>query len=468
MARRAVPPIRRWILTTRRSIVAPCGDTSGVLRYCLSVDIATSRFIGQSAMMLVLAVAVAACVPGRGGSAADDTTSNDDTTTTAEMAPLLEIADGSSEIYCDDTERLAGEIRGAEPGEKLVLSSPQPIQLSAEQLNATADADGVYRLTWRCSPTEVGQPWELRVQGEDSGRRASVFVTGTGNDPELVGTLQITLFEATFVCDGDSRAVGELSNATAWESVAFTAEKADDLVDGGADEDGNLALTWQCSPDETTTWQVTARGLESNNVGEFTIVGVAPSPEELSTPTVQVNEDPFLCDDGSRVFATLSGFLPNETVNFVSPQASGLRDGHAGHSGDLPLRWTCGAADAGTVWELTATGSPSNRTVSFTMTGSASPPAPDPVVTITENPFRCDDATRFFATISGFVSREFIDFTSPQVEHLRQGQAGEAGALQVRWTCGDVDIDRVWDITATGASSQLSASFQAIGAAPQD
>jgi hypothetical protein len=212
---------------------------------------------------------------------------------------------------------------------------------------------------------------------------------------------------------------------------------------------------------------VTARGLESDRVGEFTIVGVAPPPEEIPIPTVQVDEDPFLCDSGSRVFATLSGFLPGEAVDFDSPQASVLTEGQADDSGALPIKWTCEEADAGTVWEVTATGARSRRTVTFTVAGAAPPPDPDPIVTVAENPFRCDGSTRFFATISGFTPREFIDFTSPQAEGLRQGQADEAGAVQVRWTCGAGDIDRTWDITATGATSQLSVSFQITGSAAQ-
>lgn len=438
------------------------GPAPEPLRYRWSVGLSTFQIAARSAMMLVLSLVVSACVPGR----ADPATDNADTT--VEPAPPLEIVGGSSEVYCDNTERLVGEIRGAEPGEKVVLSSPIPIRLSAEQSNATADADGAYRLTWRCGPTEAGQPWELRVLGQDSGRRVTVFLIGTAIDPDIVDTLHITLAEDAFVCDGSSKALGELSNAVAWEAVTFTAERADELVDGTADDEGRLTLTWQCSPDEAATWQVTARGLQSNRVGEFTIVGVAPPPEELLTLTVQIDEDPFLCDDGSRVFATLSGFLPGEIVGFVSPQASGLREGQANGSGDLPLRWTCGVADAGTVWELTATGVRSGRTVTFTLAGAAAQPAPDPIVTISENPFRCNDTTRFAATISGFTPREFVDFTSPQAKNLRQGQADETGALQVRWTCGDNDIDRSWDVTATGATSQRSVTFQITGAAPQD
>lgn len=416
-------------------------------------------------MILALSVAASACVPGRGGPATDDATGDDETI--AEMATQLEIVGGSSEVYCDNTERSVAEIRGAEPGERIVLSSPKPIRLSAEQVNATADADGAYRLTWRCGPTEAGQPWELRIQGQDSGRRATVFFTGTATDRDIVDTLEITLLDDTFVCDGTMKVLGELSNAEALEAVIFTAERADNLVDGTADAEGRLTLRWRCSPDEAARWQVTARGLQSSRVGEFTIVGVAPPPEELPTPTVEINEDPFLCDGGSRVFATLSGFLPGEIVDFASLQASGLTDGQADASGDLAIQWTCEATDADTVWELTATGARSGRTVTFTLSGAAPTPAPDPTITITENPFRCDDTTRFFATISGFTPREFVDFTSPQAENLRQGQADETGALQVRWTCGADDTDRIWDITATGATSQRSVTFQITGAAPE-
>jgi hypothetical protein len=416
--------------------------------------------------MLALSVMASACSSRSDGAASDDATDADDTTATS--VPPLKIVDATSEIYCDGTDRLVGEIRGAEPGEKILLSSPKPIQLSAEQLDATADADGAYRLTWRCGPTEAGQPWELRVRGQDSDRRVTVAFTGTATDPDIVDTLQVTLLEDTFVCNGTLREIGELSNAEAWEAVTFTAERADDLMDGAADDEGRLTLRWQCSPDEAATWQVTAHGLQSDRVGEFTIVGVAPPPEELQTPTIQVGENPFLCDGGSRVFATLSGFLPGEVVDFVSPQASGLAEGQADDSGNLPLRWTCGADDADTVWELTATGARSGRTVSFTVTGAPPPPTPDPIVTIAENPFQCDNTTRFIATISGFTPREFVDFTSPHTEHLSQGQADETGGLRVRWTCGEEDIDRTWDVTATGATSQLSVTFQVTGAAPRE
>ena len=427
--------------------------------------------MARSVVVLVLSAAATGCTFGGDDPAADEANGADatavETNGDTEAKPLeFQIEGGSSEIYCDNTERMVGEISGAEPGERIELSSPQPIQLSDEQVDATADADGAYRLMWRCDPSQAGQPWELRVHGDDSGRWATVSFVGTAIDPDPVDTLQITLLEDTFLCDGSFKDLGELSNAGAFERVVFTAARADDLVDDRADEEGHMLLTWQCSPGEAGTWEVTARGDESGRVGQFTIVGRAPTSDEIPTPTVLVDEDPFVCDGGSRVFATLSAFLPDEVVKFSSPHASDLADGQADGSGDLPIRWTCGAADAGTVWELTATGDRSERTVSFTVTGAEAPASPDPSVSFTENPFRCDGGTRFYATITGFAPREFVDFTSPQTENLRQGQADETGGLPIRWTCDAGQSDQIWDVTATGATSQRSVSFQITGAAP--
>ena len=408
---------------------------------------------------------MASACTGAGGPAADATADAGDPAAAAGIdAASLEVVDGASEVYCDGTDRLVGEIRGATPGERIVVSSPQPIELTADQLDATADAEGTYRMMWRCGQAEAGQPWELRIAGEDSGRRATIAFVGTVDDPDGSATLDVALFDATFVCDGRSKDLGELSNAAPREQVTFAGPRADNLVDGTADGDGRLTLTWQCSPAEAGTWDITARGFESNRIGEFTVVGVRP--DEIPTPTVTVVEDPFLCDGVTRVFATLSGFLPNEVVAFSSPQSSDLVDGRADDAGDLPLQWTCGAADVESVWELTAVGTRSERTVTFVVTGAPPPPAPDPTVTFTEEPFVCDGATRVFATIDGFAPREFIDFTSPQAEHLRQGQADEDGALQVRWTCDATDVDRTWEITATGATTLRAVTFRLTATAP--
>ena len=419
-------------------------------------------------MVLFLSVAATGCVFGGDSPAADETggAADESATTSETPAAALQLIDASSQVFCDNTERLVGEIQGAIPGEKIDLSSPQPIQLSVEQMEAVADADGAYRLTWSCGPTEAGQPWELRVSGEESERWTIVSFVGSAIDPDPDTTLQISLLEDTVPCDGTSKTLGELSNADPFEEVTFVAQPVVDLSSVQANGEGQLSITWRCRFDEASTWEVTATGTDSGRTAQFTVVGSEVEPEEIPTPVVQVDEDPFVCDGGSRVFGSLSGFLADEVVNFSSPQASALKSGQANDAGDLPIRWSCEAADAETVWELTASGAQSGRTVSFTLTGAAAPAAPDPTVAFIENPFRCDSATRPYASISGFAPREFVDFTSPQSENLRQGQADEEGALQIRWTCEASDIDRVWDVTATGATSQRSVSFQVTGAAP--
>ncbi|MGI9612872.1 MAG: hypothetical protein ACR2QO_08195 [Acidimicrobiales bacterium] len=416
----------------------------------------TTWFIARSAVVVGLAVAGSACV--------DDP---DPVTTTGTTQPgqALDIIGGSSQVYCDNTDRVIGRISGAEPGEKILLTSPQPIQLSNDQENAVADDQGTYQLTWRCSPSEAGQPWELRVEGLNSGRRADVSFVGTATDPDLDEALALDLDEAPFVCDGESRIFGRLSNASPREPVTFTAAGADGLVDGTAETDGSLPLTWRCSPSEAGTWEVMARGIESDRTVEFTVVGVAPA--ELVTPGVRVIEDPFVCDGERRDVAALSGFVPDEVVTFSASQTTDLIDGRADGSGDLTIGWTCGNKDAGTVWELTATGLRSERTVTVVITGAAAARTRDPEVAMTEDPFRCDSTTRFFATITGFARREFVDFESPQVEDLRQGQADDTGALDLRWTCDAADVGRTWEITATGANSGRAITFQITGGAPE-
>jgi hypothetical protein len=119
-------------------------------------------------------------------------------------------------------------------------------------------------------------------------------------------------------------------------------------------------------------------------------------------------------------------------------------------------------------WELTATGDLSERTVTFLVTGAPAPLAPDPTLTMTEDPFRCDGSTRYFATITGFAPREFVDFESPQADAISQGQADADGAILLRWTCDPNDSGTVWNVTATGATSARSIKFQIRGASPLD
>lgn len=120
-------------------------------------------------------------------------------------------------------------------------------------------------------------------------------------------------------------------------------------------------------------------GIDSTVEGGTTVPGAETTdstPPASDTTVVDPNalrvtviEDPFVCDGGTREFALIGGADPNESVSFTSPQASGLRSGEADVNGDLPIRWQCDPAQAGTTWELTATGESSGRSVTFEFTG---------------------------------------------------------------------------------------------------
>lgn len=94
---------------------------------------------------------------------------------------------------------------------------------------------------------------------------------------------------------------------------------------------------------------------------------VAPeTPEAASRPSrppplkLSLSEDPFRCDGTSRQLGRLSGALPNDTITFRSPQATGLLPGQAASDGTLDLRWMCSPGEDGAV-ELSATPPPAGR-----------------------------------------------------------------------------------------------------------
>jgi hypothetical protein len=157
------------------------------------------------------------------------------------------------------------------------------------------------------------------------------------------------------------------------------------LSSGTADGDGVLPIRWNCDPEQAgTVWELTAAGVTSGKSVTFIFAGALAADEATGTTTattgpstaapteltVQLTENPFRCDGVTRVFGTLSGATPNEEILFSSPQSSGLSSGTAGEDGTLPIRWQCDADQAATVWELTATGATSGRSVTFSLTGS--------------------------------------------------------------------------------------------------
>ncbi|MEL6983646.1 MAG: hypothetical protein AAFO29_14560 [Actinomycetota bacterium] len=197
--------------------------------------------------------------------------------------------------------------------------------------------------------------------------------------------LRVTLAEDPFVCDSGTREFALVAGADPNEQVAFTSPQADGLRNGTADANGELPIRWQCEPTQAgTTWELTATGVTSGRTVTFIFAGVSTAADDGSTSpttgtdttvatpselTVEVIENPFACDGEVRVFAGISGADPNESVAFSSPQSPGLRSGEADAEGNLPIRWQCDAAQVGTLWELTATGETSGRSVTFTFTG---------------------------------------------------------------------------------------------------
>jgi hypothetical protein len=198
--------------------------------------------------------------------------------------------------------------------------------------------------------------------------------------------LRVTLAEDPFVCDSGTREFALVAGADPNEQVAFTSPQADGLRNGTADANGELPIRWQCEPTQAgTTWELTATGVTSGRTVTFIFAGVSQATDDGSaTPstgssttavaptelTVQVMENPFVCNSEVRVFAQISGAEPNEAVGFSSPQSPGLRSGQADAEGNLPIRWQCDPEQVGTMWELTATGETSGRTITFTFTGT--------------------------------------------------------------------------------------------------
>ncbi len=371
---------------------------------------------------------------------------------------------GVLEVHCDGRPHDVADLRGAEPGEQILLASELPVELET----GLADEQGTYRLAWACEQSEARLRWTITAVGHDSGRRVDFTIGGAADDPAAATGLAVDVDADGFLCDGVRRAIGTIGGSQPLETIDFQSVPAAQLRGAQADDQGSLTLHWVCGNDQAgTTWTVTATGLESGKTGSFEVVGQAPDPAETVELTVELQESPFVCDGVGREFATISNFVPFEVVDFSSEQASGLIDGRADGDGRLPIRWQCDTTGIGKTWDLTARGVESGRTITVGFAGAAPPGSLDELaVSFTENPFACDGQSRVFATIANFLPGEFVDFSSPQASALRQGQADGSGTLAIRWQCGAGDIDHLWDLTATGASSGKTTTFRISGAAP--
>jgi hypothetical protein len=217
-----------------------------------------------------------------------------------------------------------------------------------------------------------------------------------GTDGDLAGTpdstilpppttvnpnlLDVLVTEDPFVCDNVLRPFAQLSGATPNEEIAFNSPQTANLTSGTAEADGTLPIRWSCTPDQAgTTWELTATGVTSGKSATISFTGALESAAAPADPgtapaegtlAVELLEDPFVCNDEARVFGNLTGADAGEEIAFTSPQATGIKNGVADAAGNLSFRWVCSPDQAGTVWELTATGVTSAKTVSFSFTGS--------------------------------------------------------------------------------------------------
>jgi hypothetical protein len=418
-------------------------------------------------MVLVgLALLVGACTGGGGDSAdagdgadratAGSTPAETGPATTA-PPPLLYLP-SADPVFCDETRRPAGEIRGAEPNELIDLSSPLPIDLAP----LTADNVGSASLTWSCAEAESRLRWDVTARGARSGRQVAFTIEGAAAEDETSDELIVEIADEPMICDGTRRAVGIILGAEPNETITFQSDQENRISDGLADQTGATTLHWRCSFDQAgTSWEVRARGVESGRVGEFTITGTEADPQQVPEMQVRAIEEPFSCDTYVRPVAMVSGFVGREVVDFQSDDADSLIDGQANAAGEITLRWQCGRADIGKTWVITVLGISSGRSTTVTITGGEPPEGTfaDVAIAYDEDPFRCDGDSRAFATLSNFLSREYVDFTSADAGPMRQGQADETGSLSIRWQCDPADAGRTWDVTATGTTTGKALAF---------
>ena len=88
--------------------------------------------------------------------------------------------------------------------------------------------------------------------------------------------------------------------------------------------------------------------------------------------SIELFEDPFVCNGGTRTFGTVTGLDPGESLVFTSPQIDGglpFSTREADPFGAVAMRWVC---DAPQVWEISVVALSSGRSTSFNVTGVGS------------------------------------------------------------------------------------------------
>lgn len=93
------------------------------------------------------------------------------------------------------------------------------------------------------------------------------------------------------------------------------------------------------------------------------------------TLAVDLVENPFICDGGTRPLGGVFGLQPGEDVRFSSPELGGVFSNRVAESdGSVSMVWSC---DSPKDWTVTVTGRSSGRTVTFSFSGAVAPPPPD-------------------------------------------------------------------------------------------
>lgn len=363
------------------------------------------------------------------------------------------------DVVCDGTERLAGTVEQARPGEVIEYTTPLPVDVP----DGRADDDGQAELTWSCDTAEAGLRWDLTATGVDSGRTVQFTVAGA---PVAAADAPptIDLYDDELVCDGRAHEIAALAGFEPGERIDLDSEQGEPDVRPRADRTGGFTAWWRCRPgDVGETWRITAIGATSGRSVDFTLRGVAwPDAQPVA---VESAVEEIACDRRTHPLATMVNLYPGELVTFTAPGARNVRDGRADADGRLELTWQCERADVGETWELTAIAADTGERVTLPITGVPGETPPPATVRVVEEPFVCDDERRPAALLGDLEPGEFVDFTSPQAGPLLEGRF-EGGELEVNWQCQPSQAGTAWEVTATGRQSGRSITFAITGVAP--
>ncbi len=174
------------------------------------------------------------------------------------------------------------------------------------------------------------------------------------------------------------------------------------------------------------------------------------------------------CDGTERRAAIIFGAVPGETIAFSSPMPVEVADGVADEQGTYQLLWSCEPNEASLSWDLTATGTRSNRSVTLRLVGSYRDPGGRTLVfTPDRRPLVCDGTSQVVGRLEKAEPDEPVDFTAGDADPLRQGQADGAGTLAVNWRCQPEESATTWTVQATGQDSGRVATFEIIGRLPK-